>query len=273
MKTFFTKNLYPFIAITCIVVLNSCVSTKNLIYFQENATAKKSDTLVTYLPIYCINDKLSIKVSGADENAVKPFNKVTSNPPAGGILDAGTEISESSGGEYLVDEKGLINFPVIGQLKVSGLNRTELTNLLIEKLKVYIKDPVVDIHITNFKIIFLGEINGPGSYPVSNERISIIEAISIAGDLKIHAIRDDILVIRELDGKRIEYSVNINSKDIFNSPVYYLRQNDIIYVKPTKGAVIAANRERLTFVRTNISVITSIASVVLTFAVLLNLKK
>jgi polysaccharide export outer membrane protein len=271
MKLSPIKRLYCFVILAVTLFLSSCIHTKNLVYFQSDSNSKSSDSIPVYIPIYCVNDLLTITVSGADELAVQPFNKM-SGSSALPKEDKGIE-STTSGGEYLIDEIGMIDFPVLGRLKIAGLDRTEAKKLLIEKLKEYVADPIVDIRIKNFKITLLGQVQQAGTYPVSDERITLLQAISLASDLTMLGLRENVLVVREKDGKRIEYRVNLNSKEIFNSPVYYLHQNDIIYVEPHKNTAMTANNTSMSFIRSNIGIVTSILSVVLTFLVLLNLKK
>ena len=135
---------------------------------------------------------------------------------------------------YRVFPNGNINFPVLGEIKLAGLSRAQATNLLQEKLSDYIKNPIVDIETVNYRITVLGEVARPGTYTAVNERITLVEAISLAGDLTIYGERENVLVIQDYDGKKTYTRVNLKSNDLFNSPVYYLSQNDVVYVEPNK---------------------------------------
>jgi len=143
---------------------------------------------------------------------------------------------------YLVDNNGEIDFPVLGKLKVGGLNRNELIELLTNKLDPnYIKNPNINIRLANYKVSVLGDVRLPGSYTIPNERITILEALALAGDLNISGKRQNILVIREEDGKKIQYQVDLLSKQLFISPVYYLQQNDVVYVEPNYARIQSAS--------------------------------
>jgi len=148
------------------------------------------------------------------------------------------DITDARGRErlqtYRIDPNGNINFPVLGELKIAGLNRQQATNMLQAKLGDYIKNPIVDIETVNYRITVLGEVQRPGTYTAVNERITLVEAISLAGDLTIYGERENVLVIQDYDGKKTYTRVNLKSNDLFNSPVYYLSQNDVVYVEPNK---------------------------------------
>ena len=146
---------------------------------------------------------------------------------------------------YLVDANGSIEFPVLGKLKVSGLSRTEVLQMLQQKIGVYIKNPIINLRIMNFKVSVQGEVNLPGSYPIASERVTLIEALTMAKDLTIYGKRNNILVIREIDGVKSYNRVDITQANFINSPFYYLAQNDVIYVEPNRnkinGAAIGPN--------------------------------
>ncbi len=272
MKVLPIEKLHYFIILIVTLSLSSCISSKSLIYFQNKSNSKSPDSIPAYIPIYCINDLLAITVNGADETAVQPFNKMSGN--SSGLNSEGSKDNKViTGGEYLIDENGTIDFPVIGKLKVAGLNQRAFENILIEKLKEYVADPVVDIRIKNFKVTLLGEIGSPGTISVADNRITLLQAISLSGDLKVTGLHYNVLVIREINGKPVEFRVDLTSKEVFNSPVYYLRQNDIVYVEPHRGVSMTANNASTGFVRSNLGLVTSVFSVVLTFLVLLNVKK
>jgi polysaccharide export outer membrane protein len=164
---------------------------------------------------------------------------------------------------YLVDAAGMIDFPVLGKLKISGLTRSEVTKMFQDKIGVFIKNPIINFRITNFKVSVQGEVNSPGSYTLNSERVTLIEALTMARDLTIYGRRNNILVIREVDGVKTYNRVDITKSDFINSPFYYLAQNDVIYVEPNKNRINAAA------VGANTGVIISITSILITLITLI----
>ena len=219
--------------ITLLVIiglLSSCASKDDVVYFNGMSSADNSIGLDSYSPTYHIDDELVIIVNALDAEAARPFNKSS--------VSVSTDLLDARGREriqtYRVDPDGNVNFPVLGKIKIAGLNRTQATNMLQEKLTDYIKDPIVDIETVNYRITVLGEVARPGTFTATNERITLVEAISLAGDLTIYGERENVLVIQDYDGKKTYTRVNLKSNDLFNSPVYYLSQNDVVYVEPNK---------------------------------------
>ncbi len=211
-------------------LLQSCATKDDVVYFNGMNSTNNSIGLDSYSPTYHIDDELVIIVNALDAEAARPFNK-SSVSVSLDVLDArGRERIQT----YRIDPDGNVNFPVLGKLKMAGLNRTQATQMLQEKLQVYIKDPIVDIETVNYRITVLGEVNRPGTFTATNERITLVEAISLAGDMTIYGERENVLVIQDYDGKKTYTRVNLKSDDLFNSPVYYLSQNDVVYVEPNK---------------------------------------
>ena len=138
--------------------------------------------------------------------------------------------------QYLVDNEGKINFPVLGELHVGGLTKKATEQMIVEKLKPYIKEiPIVTVRMVNYKISVIGEVARPGTFTISNEKVNLLEALAMAGDMTVYGIRDKVKLIREDNqGKREIITLNLNDSDIINSPYYYLQQNDILYVTPNK---------------------------------------
>lgn len=208
------------------LIFTGCVSSDKIIYFQNTKGVKIDENIVNYQPKLQVGDILSINVASLTPEAAAPFN----------VFDA-----QGSNNQrplpYLINADGEINFPGIGRYKVAGLTTKELTNGLTEKLEPYLKDPIVNIRLDNFKVTVMGEVRNPGSYSIKNERISIVEAIGLAGDLNIQAKRKEITLIREQNGKRTFVSIDLTKKDLFNSPYFYLAQNDILYVEPNKTKI------------------------------------
>ena len=163
----------------------------------------------------------------------------------------------------MVDANGNIDFPVLGTLKLAGLNRIEATAKIKELLNEYIKDPIVNIRIINFKVTILVEVNRPGSYTIPNERITVLEALGLAGDMTIQAERRNVLVIREENGKKTYNRIDLTSETVFNSSIYYLTQNDVIYVEPNNSRV------KSSAVGPNVSATLSVISTLVTVAALI----
>ena len=220
-----------------ISLLFSCASKEEVVYFNGMNSSDNSIGLDTYSPTYHVDDELVIIVNALDAEAAKPFNKVAVSVSADLVDARGRERLQT----YRIDSYGNVNFPVLGKIKLSGLNREQATNLLQGKLTDYIKDPIVDIETVNYRITVLGEVSRPGTYTAINERITLIEAISMAGDMTIYGERENVLVIQDYDGKKTYTRVNLKSNELFDSPVYYLSQNDIVYVEPNKTQAKASS--------------------------------
>jgi len=223
----------------------SCKPRKELVYYQNIDALKSSEQLNSYEIKIQPDDLLMIIVSADDPETAIPFNLSTISVPSvtnNNVMNARGEESMQS---YLVDASGTIDFPVLGKLKVGGLSRSELMKLLETKISSYIKNPIINIRLTNFKISVQGEVTVPGTYSINSDRVTLIEAISMAKDLTIYGKRDNILVIREVNGVKSYTRVDITKADFINSPFYYLTQNDVVYVEPNKtrinGAAVGAN--------------------------------
>lgn len=226
MKYFFLlKKTIPFLFL---VLLFSCASKKDMIYYQDidalGAQEKSNSYEIKIQP----DDLLQISVYAEDPEIAKAFSlNVTSEMASSG----------SAGSIYLVDANGYIDFPTLGKIKVSGLSRTQVLELLDGKLSKYIKKPIVSLRITNFKVSVQGEVTAPGTYQVVSERITLIEALSMAKDLTVYGKRKNILIIREIDGVKSFNRVDITKADFMNSPFYYLAQNDVVYVEPNQNKI------------------------------------
>lgn len=215
-----------------VILFSACNSTKEVVYLQDVVPLKQQDIERKYEVFIHEDDLLSIMVNSKDPELALPFNMPLITYQIG---------SESSGQQrvlgYLVDTNGDIDFPILGKLHVAGLSRLELRDLIKEKLISgdYIKDPVVTVQFLNYKVSVMGEVARPGSFTITGDRITLLEALSMAGDLTIYGRRDRVAVIREKNGKRTILFHDLRSSDIFTSPCYYLQQNDIVYVEPNKA--------------------------------------
>lgn len=262
-KNYMIKKIVLFLALG--VLLTSCVSKKKIAYFQ-NISEVNIENSVNYEPTIKPDDQLMVIVSAPDAEAAIPFNL-----PAVAVMGNNNSPLDMPQGQlqiqsYLVDQSGNINLPVIGSFKIGGFTREAAMSKLIETLKKYIKNPIVNVRILNYKVSVIGEVLQPGTINVVSERITLPEALSKVGDLTIYGDREKILIIREIDGKRTHNFVDITKADFINSPFYYLSQNDLVYVEPNKTKINSSA------VGPNISIIISAASVVLSVVVALILR-
>lgn len=259
MKYFFLlKKTVPFLFV---LLVFSCKPSKEVVYYQNIDGLASPEKLNSYEIKIQPDDLLMIIVSADDPESALPFNLSTiSIPSANNMLASrGQETMQS----YLVDTSGSIDFPVLGKLKVGGLSRSELMQLLESQISKYIKNPIINIRLTNFKISVQGEVTLPGTYSINSDRVTLIEAISMAKDLTIYGKRDNILIIRETNGIKSYNRVDITKADFINSPYYYLAQNDVVYVEPNKTKINGAG------VGSNTNVIISITSLLITVITLI----
>lgn len=244
---------------TLMISFSSCVSKSKINYFQQKTDAK--DSLVAniintnYTPVFKYDDFLSIEVSSLDEESTKLFTPNAKND-GNQMPSYSNGIAAKSG--YLIDANGFISIPVIGEIKLVGLNRMEATELIKSKLVEFISNPIVNIRIQNFKVTILGDVRTPGSYNIPNERITLPEVIGIAGDLNITGVRNNILVIRDVNGIKTEYKVDLTSKDVFKSPAYFLTQNDVVYIEPNRA------KRNSSMISSTAGVLISITSLIVT---------
>jgi len=225
-----------------------------VVYFQN---AGDYETIVSdnsHTNKFKIDDVISINVSTLDPQASLPFNLFK------GAEEGGFRPEQL---DYIIDKNGDIDFPVLGAVKIVGLSPEETKQLLTEKLSNYLKDPIINIRLKNFTISVLGEVARPGTYPVNGEQITVLEAIGLAGDLTIKGIRQNVMVIRDFNGTKVYTRIDLTQKESLNSPVYYLTQNDIVYVEPNKSAITSSALDN------RASIWVSIASVLITSTVLI----
>ena len=215
----------------------SCGTSKDIIYFQDEPLKNTDIQPSTYELTYKIGDMLAIDVSGFDPETVRPFN-LPAVSYSNSVVSAQGNLKMQT---YLIDNEGTIQFPVLGSITLKGLTRTEAKAMLTTKLKEYVKDPIVNIRLANFTITMLGEVNQPGAYTIQDERVSLTEALGLAGDLTIYGRRDNILLIREVDGEKRFAKFDLTKINVLGSKNYYLTQNDVIYVEPNKAKARSSN--------------------------------
>lgn len=210
----------------------SCATKADMVYFQDEGIGNFSQPVINPDVKYQPGDMLTINVSGLDPDAVRPFNLWSIASVGGQAGQASVQVQT-----YLVDKNGNIEFPVLGTISIAGLTRLEATELIKNKLEEYVKDPIVNIRISNFTITILGEVNNPGTFTIMDEKVSLTEALGLAGDLTIYGNRKNILLTREIDGQKKFAIFDLTSARVLASKNYYLAQNDVIYVAPNKTRV------------------------------------
>lgn len=218
------------------LLLAGCTSYRNVPYLQNpEAVNSFAEKLPLYDAKIMPKDLLTITVNTTDPQAAAPFNLTTQT--ALNIAQSQNTYSQAALQQYLVNNEGLIDFPVIGRLKVGGLTKNEAEALIRENLKPYLKEvPIVTVRMSNYKISVLGEVNRPGTFTVSNEKVNILEALAMAGDMTVYGVRDSVKLIRESEtGQREIVCLNLTNATVVTSPYYYLQQNDILYVTPNKA--------------------------------------
>lgn len=229
------KNKIFWVSLFGLLLLTSCASRKNIVYLQDMQIGEKYRYDTRYEAVIRRDDRLSITVSNKNPELAIPFNiyggtfKVGENGDI--TADAATKVNEKG---YRVDVDGDIDFPILGILHVEGLTVSELRDLIKEKIEKgnYMKDPLVSIEFLNFKYTVLGAVGHNGTFSADGDRVTLLEAIANAGDLTDKARTDRVAVIREVDGARQMFMHDLRSKDIFDSPCFYLQQNDVVYVEP-----------------------------------------
>ncbi len=235
------------------MLFTSCASKQDIVYFQN---AKSFETVVdtdTFTAKLKVGDVVSIYVSTLDPTVTQPYNLVRSAGAQGELID------------YLIDVEGNIDYPVLGKIKLLGLTVEQAKALFKKKFDEgqLLKDPVIIFRVLNFRVTIAGEVNRPGVYPVSGERVSILEALGMAGDLTIKGKRTNILVVRDFNGTKTYTRIDLTNKEVFNSPVYYLTQNDYVYVEPNNSAISGASGDA------RIGTLISITSFLITTTLLL----
>lgn len=232
---------------------------RNLAYFSdlERQAVQTEEINNSRDPIIQPDDLLSISVTSLSPEANTLFNK-GEVIPVGNVANYAMNNSPSPVYKegYLIDKEGFIDFPVLGRIKLGGLTKAEAKELINIKLEQYLKEPMVAIRFLNFKITVVGEVNRPSTFTIPTEKINILEAISMAGDMTAYGKRENVLLIREEQGVRTMATLNLNSREILNSPYFYLQQNDLVYVEPDE-----ARAAQTSLSRSNVSIGLSVASI------------
>lgn len=248
----------------CTIVLSSCVSRKKIVYLQDISSTDISAKLA-YESRLKPDDLLMIIVSSAGSpEAAADFNLpvvgVTGSTVNGSIDATNGQLRVQT---YLVDSEGNIEFPVLGTVKLGGLTRVEAVKVLKDKLLIYLKDPIINMRIVNYEVTVSGEVIRPGTFNIQTERITLPEALSLAGDMTIYGNRENVLIMREINGQKTYNYVDMTKAEFINSPFYYLTQNDWVYIEPNKTKINSSA------VGPNITVAISAVSVLIALAAIL----
>lgn len=237
---------------------SSCVSNKKIAYFQDIQAvnqAQLENAAKFTEPTIQPDDILSINIFTLNQQTGSIINQAAATPTLGGNTNSSLA-AQSTG--FLVDKNGEVELSLIGKVKVAGLTSFEARELIRTKASSIYQQPNVQLRFANFKVSVLGEVNAPSAYTLPNEKVTILDALSLAGDLTIYGRRDNVMVIRDNNGKKEMQRLDLNSSEIFNSPFYYLKQNDVVYVEPNKRKVSASNSAQIQ----TIGVIASVLSVI-----------
>lgn len=239
-----------------VVLVASCTSQRQFTYFKDLPdTLNNYNIADTGYQVLTVkpDDVLQINISSPNPEATSFFMMQGSSVTEG---SSGTSATAAAPNTYLVNKEGGIDLPLVGTVEVAGLSTSQVKQAVKTKVAPYLRDPIVNVRLQNFKITVLGEVAKPANYIVPNERVSVLDALGMAGDLTIFGRRENVLLVRETEGKKTMVRLNLQDSRLFQSPYYYLQQNDILYVEPTKQRV--ANSD-MTTIR-NVSIITSLAS-------------
>jgi polysaccharide biosynthesis/export protein len=239
------KNL--FFALITIICLASCASSKKIRYFRDVADTTHGSQIPAAAfkdPVIQPDDILSISIQTIDPQNSAIINQVSGAMPSVGSSSA-SPIGQQMVTGFLVDKDGYVEIAMIGKLKLGGLTTTQARDTVRAKAALYFKNATVNVRFANYKITVLGEVNRPATYTLPNEKITLLDALGLAGDLTIYGKRNNVLLIRDNNGKKEFERFDLNSSDIFNSPYFYLKQNDVVYVEPNKAKAASLNAARV----------------------------
>jgi polysaccharide biosynthesis/export protein len=229
------KNFYLLVVLSC--MFSSCISTKKFSYFNDLETTEPIEIVDVVTPVLIqTGDILQVTVATMDKEISNLFNPISTIN--GNTTNAANQIAQG----YLVDEEGNIDLPVIGKVSVKGKTTFQINTAIKSELNKSIKSPFVSTRLLNFRISVLGDVARPGSFNISNERVSILDALSLAGDLNMSAGRQDLKLIREAGGRKKYITINLNDSKTLSSPYFYLTNNDVLYVKPGANKVFSSTR-------------------------------
>lgn len=252
------------LAILALVLFSSCSSHKDIAYLQDQQGAMRAAMDSLYDARIKPKDLLTITVNTFDKEASLPFNLMYPSSIPNGYSNS---IGENVMQKYLVDNDGDIDFPVLGRIRVAGLTKKEVEAYLRGRLSVYLKEePLVNVRMVNYKISVIGEVARPNTYTITNEKVNVLEALALAGDMTIYGMRKNVKLMRETEtGERNVYTIDLTDKNLIYSPYFYLQQNDVLYVEPNKTKMRNSRYSAMTGqVLTGTSVLVSVAGLIVT---------
>ncbi|TPG65660.1 sugar transporter [Hymenobacter nivis] len=229
----------------------ACGPTRNLVYFSDLKGNENYKTTIENNSEVRIqtNDLLSIRLTSLNPESNALFNR--------GVIQSSTNALNTDTGPsegYLVDKDGFVNYPVLGKVQLAGLTREEAISKMTTQIQQFVKSPIVTIQLLNFKITVIGEVNKPSTFIVPAQRINILEALGLAGDMTPYGKRENILLVREKDGVRSTTRLNLNDKELLNSPYFYLQQNDVVYIEPDRLKEVQASTNTRTITITTMAI-------------------
>lgn len=262
------KSIFVLLINLVFILLNSCTSKKKLDYLQNIESVALEASMKNAKSTIQPNDQLVIMVTAKDMDVVRPFNQ---NFSSGQILQYSTASNNmptqnqtsTSGPTYIVDTQGNIEFPIIGKINTENKTTEELRDILKKEISKYVLNPQVSVKNTNYKITVLGEVNRPGTYNIPEAQTTVLEVLGLAGDLTIYGNRDDILVLRNIDGTMTKERIDLTKADFINSPYFNLKQNDVIVVSPNE------TKQKTSRLDPNAGIYISVASIVVTILALI----
>lgn len=266
MNNIYKRNRFLSMIIVCgALFFSSCKSTQNVVYFADLDSTKVKEVPMAVFkePIIQTDDILNITIQTLDVNATSTLNQTSSSPAGSSSSSSTPEAAAISG--FLVDRAGNVEIPIIGVVKVAGLTTAAAKDAVRDKAGKFYKDPTIQVRFANYKITILGEVVRPSSYTLPNEKVTVLDAISMAGDLTIYGKRENILLMRDNGDKKEIVRLNLNSSAILSSPYYYLKQNDVLYVEPSKAKAAANNAPRTQLITIGISVATLLITILARF--------
>jgi polysaccharide export outer membrane protein len=229
-----------------LMLITSCETTKKVAYFQDISLASQSTLASTVKfvdPTVQVDDILSISIFTTDPTTNMVVNQVGTQAINNSSALSSLGATPPTSG-FLVDKNGEIDLSIVGKVKVIGLTTYQVRELIKQKSEIVYTTPNVQVRFANFKVTILGEVARPASYVIPNEKVTVLDALGLAGDLTIFGKRENVTLIRDNDGKKEFARLDLNSKEIFNSPYFYLKQNDVLYVEPNKGKAASLNQAR-----------------------------
>lgn len=265
------RKLGFLVILVMVVSFSSCVSNKDMTYLQgvDQQYAQYRDMTTTYSLKIGADDQLAISITSRDNKLISIFNNQTLIGSGVGASQASTQNTQAGVSYFTVDKDGYIRFPIFGKIKVAGYSVDELSDLLAERIRKegYIQDAIVTTRIINYRVTVLGAVKNPGVVQnTTGERMTILEILGKAGDLTNVAFRKNVKVIREQNGQRISYTIDLTDpSSVFNSPAYFVKQNDLIYVEANKSERVKGSTgyTYLSVVGSFVSIVASVASLII----------